>query len=395
MPTDGPAIPLARWADRQLRVLAEVTGSQAIAALDGATITGERAVLGGFTIPGMISAGSGHSRLLPTRDGRWFVLTMTRSADRELLPALFGDGDLDIEDDNAIAAAVAARDCGELLAQGRALGLTVASNDELPASPPVELMAQGPHRIRTSVTPPLVIDLSAIWAGPLAGHLLWLAGAQVVKVESLARPDALRTLDANIFDVINQGKANVAADFSTAEGREALIALIRRADFVIESSRPRALLQLGIDADALVRETPGLVWLSVTGHGATGEAANWVGIGHDCGVAGGLTRALVAATGEPGFVGDALPDPLTGITVVLEGWRAFKRGEACRIGFSLSAIAATALAEERLFDAARLDAELRGWLAARGQPFPHVDLRAIIGEVRPLGADSAQWLRSC
>ena len=44
MPDDdrsGPAIPLARWADRQLRLLAHETGSSRIAALDGATLLGK------------------------------------------------------------------------------------------------------------------------------------------------------------------------------------------------------------------------------------------------------------------------------------------------------------------------------------------------------------------
>src|SRR5690606_6711881 len=140
--------------------------------------------------------------------------------------------------------------------------------------------------------PPLVVDLSAIWAGPLAGHLLWLAGAEVVKVESRRRPDEMRAVDPGLFELVNQGKANLAVDFSSDAGKTALLDLIRRADLVIESSRVRALRQLGIDADALVREVPGLVWLTITGHGARGEAADWTGIGHDCGVAGGMSRAL-------------------------------------------------------------------------------------------------------
>jgi crotonobetainyl-CoA:carnitine CoA-transferase CaiB-like acyl-CoA transferase len=236
-----------------------------------------------------------------------------------------------------------------------------------------------------------VVDLSAIWAGPLIGHLLWLAGAEVVKVESLARPDLIRRDDAATFDLINQGKASVVVDFHSATEKAALMDLIRRADFVIESSRPRALRHLGIDADALVREVPGLVWLSVTGHGATGEAANWAGIGNDCGVAGGLSRALADVTGQVGYVGDAIADPLTGITGAIVGWRAHVAGEACRIGLAMSAITAHALAEERAYDPAALAAELRGWAAAEGLPFPTVPRRKMFAPVHELGADTAAW----
>ncbi len=375
-----------------MRTLAKETASARIAALDGTTILGERGANGGYVINGRISAGIGGSRLMPTRDDGWFALTIIRAEDRELLPALFHDDGFDIHDADAVARQVRRHDCADLVARGRMLGLPVASADETPASQPVELMETGPSRRREPGHRPLVVDLSAIWAGPLAGHLLWLAGAEVVKVESASRPDLIRRDDPATFDLINQGKASVLADLEDADERAALIGLIRRADFVIESARVRALRQLGIDADALVRETPGLVWLSVTGHGATGEAANWVGIGNDCGVAGGLSRALAEAAGEIGYVGDAIADPLTGITAALEGWRAYGAGQARRIGLSMSAITAHALAEERAHDPVALEAELRGWSAAVGHPFPGVPRRAMQAPVRELGADTAAWL---
>lgn len=391
LPT-GPAIPLARWADRQLRLLARETGSARIAALDGLTLLGERGSNGGFIVNGKVSAGIGGSRLMPTSDGGWFALTILRAEDRELLPALLGEDDFDVADPEAIAARVARHDSAELVERGRLLGLPCASADETPAAPPIERMTEGHQRDRASGHRPLVIDLSAIWAGPLAGHLFWLAGADVVKVESLTRPDLIRRDDPTTFDLINQGKANVAVDFGSVEQKAELVSLIRRADIVIESSRPRALRHLGIDADALVREVPGLVWLSVTGHGASGEPANWTGVGNDCGVAAGLSRALERACGTIGYVGDALPDPLTGITAAREGWRAFSQGEAVRIGLSMTAIAARALAEERAHDPGLLEAELRGWGAAVGRPFPALERRPMLAEARPFGSDTALWL---
>ncbi|PEQ11845.1 CoA transferase [Novosphingobium sp. PC22D] len=388
------SIPLARWADRRIEVLADETAAAAIAALDGTTLLGERGSNGGYRVPGHVSAGIGGSRLMPTRDGGWFALTLIRKEDRELLPALFADAGLATDDDAAIAAAVLRNDCAGLVARGRSLGLPVASADEIPASAPVEVLARGPRRDRPADHVPLVVDLSAIWAGPLAGHLLWLAGADVVKVESPSRPDLIRRDDPATFDIINQGKASALVDLDCEAEREALVALIRRADFVIESSRPRALRHFGIDADALVRETLGLVWLTVTGHGARGEPAHWTGIGNDCGVAGGLSRALADAAGEIGYVGDAIADPLTGITAALEGWRAHARGEACRIGFAMSAIVASALDEERTFDPLLLEAELRAWAAAVGELFPAVPRRRLAAPVRDLGADTGRYLAS-
>lgn len=385
-------IPLARWADRQLAELARLTGSARIAALDGTTLLGERGSNGNYAINGRVSAGIGGSRLYETRDGGWFALTLIRAEDRELLPALFLDAEIDVADDAAIERAVARHDSAELVSRGREMGLPVASADETPASPSVEVMTRGPARERPAGHRPLVIDMSAIWAGPLTGHLLWLAGAEVVKVESLTRPDLIRRDDPATFDLINQGKASVVVDFHSDTEKARLVALIRRADFVIESSRPRALRHLGIDAAALVRDTPGLVWLSVTGHGANGEAANWAGIGNDCGVAAGLSRALADAAGEIGYVGDAIADPLTGITGAIEAWRTYLTGEACRIGLAMSAITARALAEERAHDPAVLDAELKAWGAATAEPFPKVRRREMFEPVHDFGTDTAAWL---
>lgn len=385
----GPAIPLAGWADRQLRLLAAETRSAEIAALDGTTLLGERGSNNGYRINGRVSAGIGGSRLMPTADGGWFALTLLRAEDRELLPALFLDEGLDCASPEQIEAAAARFPVAELVARGRLLGLPCASADESPVAPPVEVLVRGSHRMRSPEHRPLVIDLSAIWAGPLAAHLLWLAGAEVIKVESQGRPDLIRRDDPQTFGLINQGKASALIDFADEQAKAALIALIRRADVVIESSRPRALRHLGIDAEALVREVPGLVWLSVTGHGASGEAANWTGVGNDCGVAAGLSRAMERAGGEMGYVGDAITDPLTGITAALAAWRALQSGEAQRLGFAMSAIAAEVLAEEQARDAARLAADLRGWSAANGAPFPSVSRRPMLAPLRELGADTA------
>lgn len=387
----GPPIPLARWADRQVRLLAEATGSPSIAALDGATLVGERGSNNGYTINGRVSAGIGGSRMYRTRDQGWFALTIIREEDRALLPALFLGEIAEPCGPEAIAEAALRHDVADLVARGRDLGLPVASADESPVSPPVEVLATGPRRERTPGHRPLVIDLSAIWASPLIGHLLWLTGAEVIKVESLKRPDLIRRDDPTTFDLINQGKANVLVDLYEDAQRDALVELIRMADFVIESSRPRALRQLGIDADALVAEVPGLVWLTVTGHGARGEQAMWAGIGNDCAVAAGLARALEQASGELGYVGDAIADPLTGITGALEAWRTWTSGMAQRIGLSMSAITARALTEERAFDAELLNRELRAWGAANGQRFPEVSRRPLIAPVAELGADTAHY----
>jgi hypothetical protein len=378
--------------------LARETGSAALmeasgAALRAAQLLGERAALNGFAIPRMVSAGGG-CRLYPAgADGDYVALNLSRPDDRQLLPALFGDAGLDTTDDDAIAARMARSVAAPLVALGRELGLAIARTGEAPPSPAVALLASG-SAFPPPFGAPLVLDLSALWAGPLAGHLLWLAGANVVKLESPRRPDAMRHGDPALFARLNQGKASVALDLATPDGRAALLGLIARADIVIEAARPRALAQLGVDADALVAARAGkpLVWLTITGHRATGPAADWVGFGDDCSVAGGLTDALFAATGRVGFTGDAIADPLTGIRAAREGWRAWRTGRSCRIALAMSGVVAEALAAERAQAPERLAGDLAGWASAVGQPFPATPIRPVTAEVRPLGVDTARWL---
>jgi hypothetical protein len=360
-------IPLSGWADRQLRELAGTTGADAIGALSGADLLGERALLNRFRVPGQVSAGGG-CRLFETRTG-YVALNLSRPDDRAMLPALFVDASVDGDDDSAAADRFLAGDAMALVAQGRVLGLAIAALDEGGCASPACVIESG-CRVEVVSTQPLVVDLSVLWAGPLAARLLRLTGAQVVKVESTNRPDAMRSGDVAFFDGLNDGKDHQTLDLRDVAGRDALIALIRRADVVIEAARPRALLQLGIDSDALVREVPGLVWATITGHGASGEAASWVGFGDDAGVAGGLSAAMREATGVVGFVGDAIGDPLTGIYAARRIVEQRATGRGARLFLSMAGVVAEALADEQAYDVAGLSHAFEEWAALEGQAFP-------------------------
>jgi len=387
------AIPLADCADDALSRLANASGSAALADLDGATLLGERAMLAGTLIPGRTSAGGGCQ--LFDAVGDTVALNLARPADREMLPALFEVEDLDTHDNEAIRAHIARSDANALVLRGRSMGLAIArENEGVPPSAQayVELVAGSPHSAErghgapadSSRRAPRVLDLSALWAGPLAAHLLWLAGAEVVKVESRTRPDGMRSSNAAFHALLNQGKASVVLDFSSTADRQALLRLIATSDIVIEAARPRALVQLGIDAAQLVRSQPGLVWISITGHGVEGEAAGWIGFGDDCGVAGGLSAALRAASGSTGFVGDAMADPLTGIHAALVAWQLWISGRSGRFGVAMSHVVASCVAQARARDAITLERCLKAWSSAAGKPFPAVKRRAI-GPVASLG----------
>jgi hypothetical protein len=398
-------IPLGRCADQALARLAKATGSAALRSLDGATLLCERAMKAGMTIPQRISAGGG-CRLFDAV-GDTVALTLARAADREMLPALFETDELDANDNTAIAARIARVDAQTLVTRGRSMGLAIAAEHERQAAAPIDAtssfepshswgtacaeLVPGRHSSATARSAPRVIDLSALWAGPLAAHLLWLAGADVVKVESRGRPDAMRNAESDFYALLNQGKASVAIDLAESIDRQALLSLIGASDIVIEAARPRALAQLGIDAVQIVRRTPGLVWISITAHGVEGDAAGWVGFGDDCAVSGGLSAALRAATGRTGFVGDAVADPLTGIFAALAAWETWRSRRGARLGLSMSHVVAQCLAAAREQDPAAWGSCLTAWGRAVGKPFPTVTRRAI-GTLPSFGADTQSYL---
>jgi crotonobetainyl-CoA:carnitine CoA-transferase CaiB-like acyl-CoA transferase len=209
------------------------------------------------------------------------------------------------------------------------------------------MLPEIPRCARDVKDPTRVLDLSSLWAGPLCSHLLHRCGAQVTKVESTTRPDGARRGAPEFFDALNAGKQQVALDFGTREGHAQLRALIDSADIVIdgspadiviEGSRPRALRQLGIDAEALVRERPALTWISITAYGRGEPQQNWAGYGDDAGVAAGLSELMFEATGERCFVGDAIADPLTGLHAARAAWSGWRAGGGGLVALSLAGV---------------------------------------------------------
>ncbi|MBC7520311.1 MAG: CoA transferase [Sandarakinorhabdus sp.] len=280
--------------------------------LNGALLLGERARLMGLSRQGRTTA-NGSCRLLNSADGR-IAINLARDDDWGLLPALVEDAAA--TDWDSLAALVARWPTAALLARGGELGLAIAA--DRPMRAPTNWLVRRPGGAARRRACPRVLDLSSLWAGPLAGSLLAMLGGDVVKLESAARPDGARGGHAGFFALLNGMKRHESLDFGD---RAALAARVTEADIIIEGSRPRALAQLGIDAGREVAR--GAVWISITGHGRTGADAMRTGFGDDAAVAGGVASAMAAGWGEAMFAGDAIADPLTGIHAALAGWQAW------------------------------------------------------------------------
>lgn len=127
-----------------------------------------------------------------------------------------------------------------------------------------------------------VLDLTAFWAGPLCTHVLGMLGAEVLHIESTARPDGTRLLAglrfsepnwwerSGIFTGLNTGKKGVILDLASERGRELLRRVIASCDVIVENSTPRVLDQLGLDVDAIRAIRPDVVLVRMPGFGLDG-----------------------------------------------------------------------------------------------------------------------------
>ncbi|MFV0318581.1 MAG: CoA transferase [Microthrixaceae bacterium] len=306
--------------------------------IDVTELLTNRAGFMGLASQGRTSAG-GSCELLATNDPDWVAVNLARPSDLEAMVAVTRDADASEHPVDALTRFAASATAAEVLERCQMLGVPAARL----ADPEVHAQrAAVHHRLGTTAGPPetpLVVDLSSMWAGPLCARLLGRCGMEVIKVESTSRPDGARAGNRRFFEWLLDGHEELSIDFGSASGIDQLTALARRADVVIEASRPRALHQLGIDPEVIVAQDPGTTWVSITGYGRSGPRANWVAFGDDAAVAGGLVGHDQG--GDPVFCGDAIADPLTGIFAASATLGSLHEGGGQLVDVAMSCVART------------------------------------------------------
>jgi crotonobetainyl-CoA:carnitine CoA-transferase CaiB-like acyl-CoA transferase len=125
----------------------------------------------------------------------------------------------------------------------------------------------------------VVADFTAFWAGPYAGSLLALLGAQVVHVEGPTRPDGMRTRSTRspsesswlewspIFHANNGSKLAVSVDMDTPDGMAVARALIAECDGVIENFSPRVMDHFHLSRHEVAAISPGVVYVRMPSFG--------------------------------------------------------------------------------------------------------------------------------
>ncbi len=163
-----------------------------------------------------------------------------------------------------------------------------------------------------------VVDFCWLWAGAYATGLLSLLGAEVIKVESMARVDQTRVMtftlgksfegveNSSVFNAINLNKLSVRLNMKHSRSVELAKSLVQVSDVVGQNMRPGAMEALGLGYDVLREIKPDIIMLSSSAFGCKGPYSNYGGYAPTFSCGSGLAHMTGYA--------DGTPNPMTGST---------------------------------------------------------------------------------
>jgi crotonobetainyl-CoA:carnitine CoA-transferase CaiB-like acyl-CoA transferase len=169
-----------------------------------------------------------------------------------------------------------------------------------------------------------VLDLTTFWAGAYLTCYLGAFGAEVVKVESIQRPDGHRYSGAwsyegdrwyersGMWQGTNLNKRDITLDLTSEQGRELARRLARDADVVVENFSPRVIEQFELDYDSLAQLNPEVIFVRMPGFGLHGPWRDYVGWALNFEQTSGMSAVTGYPDGPPcNLQGPA--DPIVGV----------------------------------------------------------------------------------
>jgi benzylsuccinate CoA-transferase BbsF subunit len=163
-------------------------------------------------------------------------------------------------------------------------------------------------------------DLTWAGAGPFGTKVFSDFGAEVLKIETMSRPDPVRlggpfrdgiagTNRSGYFASRNTGKKSIALDLKQPEAREIALKLIAQSDVVSNNFGPGAMERLGLTYDAVRAVKPDIIYLSMPMYGEDGPLANLLGVGMTIAAVTGMMWMTGYGNGEkPLGPGTHFPD---------------------------------------------------------------------------------------
>lgn len=132
----------------------------------------------------------------------------------------------------------------------------------------------------------VVLELGMVMQVPLAAQMLGDFGADVIKIERPAPGDILRTLDtvgrdrgemSCYYAALCRNKRTLCLDIKEAQGRDALLRLVDRADVLLHNFRPGVMERLGLGFADIHRRNPRLIYAAGSAFGESGPMADLPG----------------------------------------------------------------------------------------------------------------------
>jgi crotonobetainyl-CoA:carnitine CoA-transferase CaiB-like acyl-CoA transferase len=190
--------------------------------------------------------------------------------------------------------------------------------------------SRGPRPVGEIANPSLpfagmkVLDLTTFWAGGYLTCYLGAFGADVIKVESIQRPDGFRYTAAfrhegddwyersALWQATNLNKRDITLDLTSPAGREIGRRLAVQADVVVENFSPRVVEQFGLDYQSLVAMRPDVIAVRMPGFGLEGPWRDWVGWALNIEQVSGMSAVTGYPDGPPCNV-QGPADPIVGV----------------------------------------------------------------------------------
>ncbi len=169
-----------------------------------------------------------------------------------------------------------------------------------------------------------VLDLTTFWAGAYLTCYLGAFGAEIVKVESIQRPDGHRYSGAwayegddwyergGMWQGTNLNKRDITLDLTSDRGRDLARRLVRDADVVVENFSPRVVEHFGLDYESVKKLKPDVIFVRMPGFGLQGPWRDYVGWALNFEQTSGMAAVTGYSDGPPcNLQGPA--DPIVGV----------------------------------------------------------------------------------
>jgi len=179
-----------------------------------------------------------------------------------------------------------------------------------------------------------ILDLTHVWAGPLAVRYLSDLGAEVVRVEApasrgpkefpdtpfggwLGGEDGGEPWNRNaIFVKLMRNRKSLCMDLKTQAGRATFLDLVAEADVVMENFSARAMSSLGLEYETLKAANPRIIYVTMPGFGHDGPLRERVAFGPTVEAMSGFSEMMGYSPDEPRNTAMALMDPITAMNAV-------------------------------------------------------------------------------